>query len=130
MNLLFNTTEDFENDLSNFEEATRSKITERVNLVAQAWIHDKETFARHARQPHAVTLENGYQSSLYVVQIQPEIYVLLTIEDDPIFDQVVATLLHVVERTRLDATFTALVEALYRDFGGRVVEAGVLVGAN
>ena len=130
MNLLFNTTKDFENDLSNFEEATRSKITERVNLVAQAWIHDKEAFARSTRQPSAIALDYGYQSSLYVVQIQPEIYVLLTIEDDPIFDQVVVTLLRVVEHAQLDATYLALIEALYRDFSGRVVEAGVLVGAN
>ena len=128
MNLLFNTTEEFETDLSNFDQLTRDQIAERVNLVAHEWLHDKQAFAQHARQPYAVALDNGYQSSLYAVQVEPNVCALLTIEDDPIFEQVIVTLLRVVESAQLDATYHALVEALYRDFGGKVVEAGVLVG--
>ena len=128
MNLLFNTTEDFATDGSNFDPLTRAQIAERVNLVAQAWMHDKETFAHYARQTNEVKLDNDYQSSLYAVQVEPNVSALLSIEDDPIFGQVVVTLLRVVESAQLDATYRALVEALYRDFGGKVVEAEVLVG--
>ena len=130
MNLLFNTTEDFENDLSNLAASTRAKITERVNLLAGEFVRDKKAFARHARQPYAVALDNGYKSSLYSVEVESNVCALMTIEDDPIFEQVVVTLLRVVERAQLEATYRSLVEALYQDFGGRVVEAGVLVGAN
>ena len=130
VNLLFNTTEDFETDLSNFDQLARERIAERVNLVAGEWIHDKKAFARSARQPFAITLDDGYESSLYAVEVGPKIVALLTIEDDPIFGQIVVTLLRVVESAQLDAIVKTSVETLYRDFGGSVVEAGVLVGAN
>ena len=128
MNLMFNLTEDFENDLQKFDEATCAKITERVNLVAQEWMNDKKAFARHARRPCAVKFGNGYESSLYAVRVDPNVRLLLTIEDDPIFDQIIVTLMRVVGRAELRESYNTVSEALYCNLNGRPMEVGVLVG--
>ena len=64
MNLIFHSTEDFEQDLQAFDESMRREITERINQVAQAFVHDKKAFARQAQQPYRIELDGGYDSSL------------------------------------------------------------------
>lgn len=113
MNFLFNSTADFEQDLQNFDATTRHTIVERVNALAQVFVHDKVAFARQARKPYRIHLSNGYDSSLYVVQAGPETRLILTVDDDPIFEQVIVTLLRLVPRSEVRRAYAAAAQTLY-----------------
>lgn len=128
MNLIFNSTEGFESDLREFDEVTRCKVTERVNQVAQEFIQDKRAFARHARKPCTIQLGNGYESSLYSVKVEPSVRVLLTVDDDPIFERVIVTLMRVVKRAQSRKAYDSIVEALYKHLNGCKVGEGVPIG--
>ncbi len=111
--IIFNSTQKFERDLENFESKERMEIVERVNMVAQAFVHDKNVFVRLARKPFAVELPNGYDSSLYAVRVVGDLRLILTIENDPLFDRVVVTLLRAVCNQNLREPWEETVKALY-----------------
>ena len=128
MNLLFNSTEDFERDLQRFDETTRHLIAERVNEVARTFEHDKAAFARQARKPYPVKLGNGYDSSLYAVKAGPDVRVVLAVDNDPLFDQILVTLIRVVPRAELQEAYQAAALALYQPLNGHFARQGAGVG--
>ncbi len=128
MNMVFHSTEDFEKDLQTFDAATRQRIAQHVNRVAQEFAEDKKAFARHARKPCSVKLGNGYDSSLYSVKVEPNVRVLLTVDDDPIFGQVIVTLMRAVIKSQSKEAFGAVLESLNQHLNGRTAGEGVLVG--
>lgn len=130
MNLLFNSTEDFENDLRNFDETARQRIAERVNEVAQSFAQDKQRFARQARKPYRVPLGNGYASSLYAVKVAPDARIVMAVDNDPLFDQVIVTLIRVVSRAALQEAYQAAAQALYQPLNGHCTKPGAKVGCN
>lgn len=119
MDILFNSTEAFEKDIQRFDSSVRKRIAYRINEVAQAFIKNRRTFAQIARKPYKIKLNNGFKSSLYSVKLdEPDIRIILTIEDDPIFDQGIVTLMRVVNRGNLREAYSASAMSLYQDFGG------------
>ena len=121
MNLVFRSTEDFEQDLQGFDEAARRQITERVNQVAQDFIHDQSAFAVYANQPRCIELNHDYDSSLYVVKTEPDVRILMTIDDDTIFEQVIVTLMRVVQKSQALQVYTSLIKSLFKSLNGREV---------
>ena len=128
MNITFHSTEDFEKDLHGFDAVTRQKITRHVNQVAQEFVKDKKAFARHARKPCRVKLSNGYDSSLYSVKVEANVRVLLTVDDDPIFEQVIVTLMRAVKRSQSKEAFGTVLGILNQHLDSRKAGEGVLVG--
>jgi hypothetical protein len=128
MNLLFQSTEDFEQDLQQVDTPTRQRIVHSLNQVARAFVEDKKTFARHARKPYRVKLGDGYDSSLYAVRVDSDLHAILTVDDDPLFDQVIITLIRVVNRADLKETYGLVAKALYQDFNGSKAKQGVRIG--
>ena len=128
MNLVFHSTETFEQDLQQFEPCLREKIVQRVNEVAQAFIDDRQVFALQARKPYNLQLSNGFDSSLYSIIVKPNLRVILTVDEDPLFDQTIVTLLRVVKRPDLYNAYTAIAKSLYQNLNGRAIPQGVHVG--
>lgn len=128
MNLVFHSSETFEQDLQQFAAYLQAKIVQRVNEVAQAFIADRKIFARQARKPYNLQLYNGFDSSLYSIVVKPDLRVILTVDEDPLFDQVIVTLLRVVKRPDLYSTYTSVAESLYQDLNGNAIKQEVRVG--
>jgi hypothetical protein len=128
MNLVFHTTAEFEQDLQSFDAATRQAITRRVNQVAREFLEDKKAFARHARKPCRVKLNHDYDSSLYSVKAEPDVRVLLVFDDDPIFEQVIVTLMRAVKRSQVRQAFNGALQTLEQHLNGAPREEGVYVG--
>ena len=59
MNLVFHSTETFEQNLQQFDACWQEKIVQRVNEVVQAFIEDQQGFALQARKPYKLKLRNG-----------------------------------------------------------------------
>ncbi len=128
MNLLFHSTETFEQELQQFDVCLREKIIQRVNEVAQAFIEDRQVFAQQARKPYNVHLSNGFDSSLYSVVVEPNLRVILTVDEDPLFDQAIVTLIRVVKRSDLYNVYTTVASALYQNLNGSVSKHGIRIG--
>lgn len=128
MNLIFHSTETFEQELHQLDAALQAQIVQRINEVAQAFIADRQLFARQARKPYNVPLTNGFDSSLYSVVAQPDWRIIFTVDEDPLFDQVIVTLLRVVKRPALANTFTEVAKALYQPLNGNPSKQEVSLG--
>lgn len=59
-------------------------------------------------------MPEGLDSSLYVLRASPQIRVILTIEEDPLFDQKIVTLFRVVRHDDMDRAFNSIAESLYQ----------------
>ncbi len=128
MTLLFQSTEEFEQDLQQVDTPTRQRIVHCLNQVAQAFVEDKKAFARHARKPYRVKLGEGYDSSLYAIRVDFDLHAILTVDDDPLFDQVIITLIRVVNPADLKETYGLAAQALYQDLNGSKAKQGVRIG--
>lgn len=128
MNLVFHSTETFEEELHHFEAAVQAQIVQRINEIAQAFLADRQLFAQQARKPYNVPMYNGFDSSLYAITVKPNLRVILTVDEDPLFDQAIVTLLRVVKRPDLYNTYTAVAQTLYQNLNGSATKQGVPVG--
>jgi hypothetical protein len=128
MDLLFHSTETFEQDLQQFDAHLQIRIVQRVNEVAEAFIADQRVFAQQARKPYNLQLSNGFDSSLYSVIVEPDLRVILTVDDDPLFDQVIVTLMRVVKRPDLYNAYTSVAKTLYQSLNGSGINQEACVG--
>ncbi|MFN8486729.1 MAG: hypothetical protein U0350_04000 [Caldilineaceae bacterium] len=115
MNLVFHSTEPFEQDRQQFDAGLQAKIVRRVNEVAKAFIEDRQLFVQEVEQPYPFPLYNGFDSSLYAIVVEPNLRIILTIDDDPLFDQAIVTLLRVVKQSALYNAYTAAAKSLYQN---------------
>ena len=58
---------------------------------------------------------NGYESSLYVLKVLEKLSVILTIDEDPIFDQFIVTLFRAVKQDKLNRAYQSVAELLYQE---------------
>jgi Txe/YoeB family toxin of Txe-Axe toxin-antitoxin module len=58
---------------------------------------------------------NGYESSLYTLKVSQTLRVILTVDEDPIFDQVIFTLFRVVNLVDVPMTYQAIAKSLYQE---------------
>lgn len=114
MELLFESTEAFERDLARLPEDRRYRLIEAINLACPLLACDEHGFFSKVYQPRAVRLNHGCCSSLYVMPVDEEDTILLTIDDDPIFGQIIITLLRVVQRADIETAYIQTARALYR----------------
>jgi hypothetical protein len=69
--------------------------------------NDRAGFFKHATRPVVPVLRSKLQSSLYSIRAARDIRVLATIDDDPLFDRIIVTLLRVVRKKNIDKVLGA-----------------------
>lgn len=114
MSTLFQASEKFEKDMKSFQGKDRERIATKINLYCSSADADPTLFRQHSYRPLKVLLPNDLGSSLYALRITPDIRVILTLEDDPLFDQTIVTLLRVVRHDSLERAFRGIAESLYQ----------------
>ncbi len=124
MSTLFQASEKFEKDIKGFQAKERERIASKINLYCSGFENDPTLFRQHSYRPLKVILPDDLGSSLYALRINQEIRVILTLEDDPLFDQTIVTLLRVVRHDNLEKAFRGIAESLYQghatfDQGGK-----------
>lgn len=135
--LLFQETEEFERDMQHLDAALREAVASRINHVALACAKDVSGFASLARslasddlalQPVMMELGQGYESSLHTFEAAPDVHLVLAIDDDPIFGQVIFTLFRAVPGASLEQACRDVVQALYKSMPRFVLPQEVAVG--
>jgi len=108
-------TESYDRDLQNLTEAERDRVESTINVNSRLLIKDRAAAEKAFARPRRILLRGGLESSLCATKVGKNLSVLLTIDDDPVFGQVILTLLRVVRRGELKTAFEEVAKALYRD---------------
>ncbi len=82
--------------MSKFRNKEKARVIEKLNFYCSLLKEKPHEFFKNAYRPLKINLENEQISSLYTIRINKDIRVILTVDDDPIFEQTIITLLHVV----------------------------------
>ncbi len=115
MDVLIESTRSFEKDfggLSNDEKAITAK---RINDCASLFPTQKVYIYRKLRRLPLLSGLNGYESSLYTLKVSQKLRVVLAVDEDPIFGQVIFTLFRVVKLDDLDKAYQGIAESLYQE---------------
>lgn len=115
MDLTINTTKSFQKDLQKKFTALpeQQRILAKIEQYGRLFVEDKAAFYQHAYQPCLIYL-GEWESSLYVLRLDHQIKVLITIDEDPLFEQVILTLMRIIRTGNLEKVYRAVAESLYQ----------------
>jgi hypothetical protein len=123
MELLFESTQQFEQDVEELSEKEGATVIHRINRFATRYPNRQSFDYTKLQQPPFSFNLNGYDSSLYVLRVSPTLRLILAIDEDPIFDQVIFTLFRVVNRDNIERAYTSIAESLYQELRHQATEA-------
>ena len=115
MNLLFESTKRFEKELKRFDPKERTRIISKLNQYCQLLPDDTSGFFKHAYQPMKLQLKGNDESTLYALKVYKDIRIIMTVDEDPLFDQIIITLLHVIRHSGLNKVFKGMAESIYQN---------------
>jgi hypothetical protein len=116
MDILIESTKDFENDLSKLSEGERAEAIKKINDCASLFLTQKaQVYRKLRRLPLSSSTLNGYESSLYTLRVSQKLSLILTVDEDPIFGQVIFTLFRAVKHDDLDKAYQGIAESLYQE---------------
>lgn len=105
MELVIKTTKPFKKDFQKqYTPIEQQQILARIEQYGGFFVKDKASFSRHAYQPCPIHL-GEWESSLYVMRIGQTLRVLATIDEDPLFDQVIVNLKRIVRTENLERIY-------------------------
>jgi hypothetical protein len=115
MDILIESTKGFENDLTKLSEDEKAAAIQKINDCASLFPTHKADVYRKLRHLPLPTNLNGYESSLYTLTVSPTLKVILAVDEDPIFGQVIFTLFRTVKQDELERAYQNVAESLYQD---------------
>ena len=120
MDILIESTSRFEQDISNMSEEEKELAIQKINDCAALFPeHKSNAYRKLRRLPLNIS---GYESSLYTMRVSPEARIILTVDEDPIFSQVIFTLFRVANRDGFNKAYQGVVESLYKDMHRQELE--------
>lgn len=102
MELLFESTNKFEKDLNQFDDQEKGKIVKKLNEQCASLKDGLDTFYKKVVRPLKIKLNNGLEPSLYCLKVNRDVRIIITVDDDPLFDQIIITLMRVVRHNQKD----------------------------
>ncbi|MEH1836009.1 MAG: hypothetical protein V7L29_29155 [Nostoc sp.] len=115
MDVLIESTRRFEKDLAKLSEDNKATAIQKINDCASLFPIQKADVYRKLRRLPLLSYLNGYESSLYTLRISQKLRVILAVDEDPIFGQVIFTLFRVVKHDDLDKAYKDVAESLYQE---------------
>ncbi len=105
----------FDKDIKKLSSLDQTTISKKINQLIELLKEEKNTSA-HLHKIHKFSIGGNLDSSLYVLKINKDLRIILTSEDDPLFNEHILTLLRVVRHDDLDKTFRGLAESFNQSF--------------
>jgi mRNA-degrading endonuclease RelE of RelBE toxin-antitoxin system len=116
MDILIESTKEFEQDLEKFSNTEKFKIIKKLNRYVELLSENKKLIYQNSTQLREIRLNENYDSSIYSLRINEKIRIILTIDDDPIFERILITLFRVVKPEDAPKAYNSVAESLYQDF--------------
>ncbi|NER49953.1 MAG: hypothetical protein F6J92_25390 [Symploca sp. SIO1A3] len=115
MDVLIESTRSFDKDLGSLSEAEQTAAVKKINHCANLFPTQKaEAYHQLSGLPLSSGL-NGYESSLYTLKISQQLRIILAVDEDPIFGQVIFTLFRAVQHKALDKAYQGVAESLSQE---------------
>ncbi|MFN6562879.1 MAG: hypothetical protein RMY28_024240 [Nostoc sp. ChiSLP01] len=114
MDVLIESTRSFEKDIGSLSEEEKAAVVKKINDCASLFPTQKADVYRKLRRFPLPSDINGYESSLYTLKVSQKLRVILAVDEDPIFGQVIFTLFRVVKHDDLDKAYKGVAESLYQ----------------
>ncbi|KAA5535680.1 hypothetical protein FYK55_28365 [Roseiconus nitratireducens] len=114
MDLVFHETEQFLTDWDTVDTQQRAELATVLNDSCQLLLYDQAGF-RQAVQEIQHPVSDGVDSSLYVLP-DGRWRIILAVDEDPVFAELIVTLLRLVPNDRLEPALQSVMDGLYRDF--------------
>jgi len=115
VDILIESTRNFEQDLERLSNEEKAITVKKINDCASLFPTQNVDVYRKLRRLSLLSGLNGYESSLYTLKVSQKLRVILAVDEDPIFGQVIFTLFRVVEHDDIDAVYRGIAESLYQD---------------
>lgn len=115
MDVQINITKDFDKDLKKISESDNQAISVKINYLIDLLRGDQK-IGRQLHRLHKMPQVKDLNNSIFLYKINRTIRIILTFEDDPLFDQKIITLLRAVHHDKLEITFKGLQEAIYQSY--------------
>ena len=115
MELLFESTNRFEKDLKSFDKLDKKRIVNALNQYGSKVRDDPSVTPHRVRPLRIPQLKDVLDTTLYELRVSPKIRVILTLDEDPIFDQVIIGLLRVARRDKMKNMVSGLWQSLYQN---------------
>lgn len=120
MDVVIESTSRFEQDLSSMSKGEKDLAIQKINDCAALFPeHKSNAYRKLRRLPLNIS---GYDSSLYTMRISPDSRIILTVDEDPIFGQVIFTLFRIANRDDFNKAYQGVVESLYKDLNHQTLE--------
>lgn len=114
MELVFHDAESFQNDWRRLAPQLQGRLGTELNDCCQFLLYDPAGFhslVDNIQRP----LSEGIDASLFVLPVDT-LRIVFTMDEDPVFQQLIVTLLRVVSANELEETVDSVVRALQKDF--------------
>lgn len=115
MDILIESTREFEKDIAMLNEDEKAAVIQKINYCASIFLTHKANVYRKLRRLPLPSALNGYDSSLYTLRVHQKLSMVLAVDEDPIFGQVIFTLFRAVKQDDLDLAYKGVAESLYPD---------------
>jgi mRNA-degrading endonuclease RelE of RelBE toxin-antitoxin system len=115
VDVLIESTRSFEKDLDRLSNDEKAITVKKINDCASLFPNQKVYVYRKLRRLPLLSGLNGYESSLYTLKVSQKLRVILAVDEDPIFGQVIFTLFRVVQHDGLDKAYQGIAESLYQE---------------
>ena len=113
MEVRIDITKAFEKDLGKFSTQEQSAISKKINHLIEL-IRSENSTSSHLYRLHKINLIENLESSLYIFKVNKDIRIILTSENDPLFDEHLLTLLKIVRHKDLEKSFKSVSESIYQ----------------
>jgi len=124
MDVVIDSTSRFEQDISSMSKDQKDLTIQKINDCAALFPEHKSNAYRKLRRLPFLPLNiSGYDSSLYTMRISPELRIILTVDEDPIFGQMIFTLFRIANRNDFNKAYQGVVESLYKDLNHQTLES-------
>ena len=126
MNILIESTRGFKKDIDKLSKEQKATTIKKINDCASLFPIQKADVYRDLHRLPLISAMNGYESSLYTLKVSSQLRLILSVDEDPIFGQVIFTLFRVVKHDDLDKAYRGVAESLYQDLMYRDREIAVI----
>lgn len=114
MDIVFESTEEFEQDLKTYSEAEQSLILQQLHENSLLLLTDKSCRERKLHQFYSFEFNENYGSSLYSFIVNYYLRVIVTIDEDPLFNRVIMTLFRVTDSQNAAKIYQQVGQSIYQ----------------
>lgn len=117
MELEFDITKSFNEDMSQLSSAQREQIGEQINVVSQSLLNGQTAFKENSSIPYIFNLKGGLDSSLFLIRADNDHRIVAAVDEDPIFDKISLTLFRIVDKDIAETVYKEVGEDIYKKLG-------------